>query len=87
MLGEDVRARAKELTRKLTSNPFFPLLFIGEAVKSGTFHVVAGQPGLDVVGAASGMALLSIVGWLYSYDDVAWGLSKAAEAVDEATDE
>jgi hypothetical protein len=82
-----VRKRARELTTKLTSDPFFPLLFLSEAVKNGTFHALAGSPSLDVVGASVGMAAVSVVGWLYTSDDVAWGLQKAAEAVDEVTDE
>jgi hypothetical protein len=81
------RERCKSLTRELTRNPFFPLLFISEAVKSGTFHVLTGEPGLDIVGAASGMALVSVVGWLYSIDDVKWGLHQAEEAVEDVTEE
>lgn len=80
------RERCKSLTRELTRNPFFPLLFISEAVKSGTFYVLTGEPGLDTVGAASAMAVVSVVGWLYSIDDVKWGLYEAAEVVDDATD-
>jgi len=62
-------------------------LFIGEAVKTGTFHLFTGEPGVDTVTTATGMAALSVVGWLYSVDDVKWGLYEAADAVDEATDE
>jgi hypothetical protein len=87
MGGESWRSRCKTLTRKLTSNPFFPLLFIGEAVKTGTFHVFTGDPGLDTVGTATGMAALSVVGWLYSVDDVKWGLYEAADTVEEAVDD
>lgn len=82
-----VRKRAKELVRELTSNPFFPLLFIGEASKSSVFHLLAGEPALDIVGASVGMAVLSVVGWLYSYDEVAWGLQKAQETVEEVTND
>ena len=82
-----VRKRAKELTSKLTSDPFFPLLFLSEAVKNGTFHLLAGSPPLDVVAASVGMSVASVVGWLYTSDDVAWGIQRAAEAVDEVTEE
>lgn len=85
MFTSERRKRVKELSRELTSNPFFPLLFIGESIKSTAFHLVAGQPPLDVVAAAGLMAVFSVVGWLYAYDDVAWGLSKAAEAVEGDT--
>jgi len=87
MKGEDVRERARDLTKELAGNPFFPLLFIGEAVKNASFHALAGTPELDVVAASSGLAVASVVGWLYSYDEVAWGLQKAQEAVEEATED
>lgn len=86
-MSEGVSGRTKELTRKLTGSPFFPLLFIGEAAKNGTFHAVAGSPPLDVVGASVGMAAASVVGWIYTTDDVKWGLKQASEAVEEATDD
>lgn len=82
-MGGSWRQRAGTLGRKLTSNPFFPLLFIGEATKSAVFHLASGSPDLSTVGAATVMALLSVVGWLYSIEDVAWGLYEAADTVEE----
>jgi len=81
-MNGEIRKRAKELTRKLTADPFFPLLFLSEGAKNVTFHALAGQPPLDVVAASLGMSVASVVGWLYTSDDVAWGIQKAAEAVD-----
>lgn len=86
-MGEGVRKRARNLTRELAGNPFFPLLFIGEAAKNGAFHLFTGEPGLDIVATSSGMALASIVAWLYSYDEVAWGLQKAQKTVEEVTED
>jgi hypothetical protein len=79
MIGRGFRQRCGELTRKLTENPFFPLLFIGEAVKAASFHVFTGEPGVDTVLTAGGMAVVSLIGWLYSYEDVAWGLYEVVD--------
>lgn len=81
-----VGARAKELTRELTSNPFFPLLFIGEATKTSAFYLV-GAASADAVGISYVMAFLSAILWLYTYDEVKWGICKASEVVDEVTDD
>lgn len=78
-----VGVRARELSRELVQNPFFPLLFISESVKNVTFHCLAGQPPLDVTAASLVMGVLSVVGWLYAYDDVAWGLYELANDVTE----
>lgn len=81
-----VRSRARELAQELTSNPFFPLLFIGKAAETSAFWTV-GEASTNVVGVSYVMALLSVVGWLYTYEEVQWGLCKAQEAIEEATDE
>lgn len=81
-----VRKRARELAQELTANPFFPLLFIGKAAETSAFHLV-GAASTDVVGVSYVMALISIVGWLYTYEEVQWGICKAQEAIEEATDE
>jgi len=84
-MGE-VRKRALKLVRELASNPFFPLLFIGKATETSAFWTV-GEASTNVVGVSYVMALLSIVGWLYTYEEVQWGICKAQEVVDEVTDE
>lgn len=83
MLGRVPRKRARELVRELGGNPFFPLLFIGEATKSVVYHLYAGEPAMDVTVISVVMAVLSVVGWLYASADVAWGLYQAAEETAE----
>jgi hypothetical protein len=80
-----VSSRAQELARELTSNPFFPLLFIGKAAETSAFWTV-GEASTNVVGVSYVMAFISAVLWLYTYDEVKWGLGKVEEAVEEATD-
>lgn len=81
-----VSSRTKELTRELTNNPFFPLLFIGEATKTSAFYLV-GEASGSVVAVSTVMAILSILGWLYTYDEVKWGLSKASEVAEDVTED
>lgn len=81
-----VRSRARELAQELTSNPFFPLLFIGKAAETSAFWTV-GEASGNVVGVSYLMAVISVVAWLYTYEEVQWGICKAAEAVEEVTEE
>ena len=80
-----VRSRARELAQELTSNPFFPLLFIGKAAETSAFWTV-GEASTNVVGVSYVMAVLSVIGWLYTTDDVKWGLGKIEDAVDDNED-
>lgn len=68
-------------------SPWFPMLFISEATKNVAYRLIAGAPALDVTAASLVMAFASVVLWLYSYDEVKWGLQKAAEAAEEVTDD
>lgn len=64
----------RSMYRKLVSNPFFPLLFIGEAIK---LTVLSG-PNLEM----AGLALIATAMWVVS-DDV----EDAVETIAEETNE
>lgn len=74
-------SKLQSLIRKLTGTPFLPVLFISKSIEEAAYlHV---QP-------AARMSVLSIAAtvlWLYTSEDVAWGLKKAAEKVEEATED
>jgi hypothetical protein len=80
-------SRTKELSRQLFGSPWFPMLFISEATKNVSLHLLAGSPSVGVTAATIGLAADSVPLWLFCYDDVKWGLQKAAEAADEVADE
>jgi len=81
-----VSSRARELMQELTSNPFFPLLFIGKAAETSAFWTV-GEASANVVGVSYAMAVVSVIGWLYTYEDVAWGVEQVTEAAEDINEE
>lgn len=75
------RQKLRQLTRKLVGSPFLPVLFISKAIEEAAYFNAEPAARMSV------LAILSTVVWLYTSEDVAWGLQKAKEAVDEATDD
>lgn len=79
------RKRARELVQELTSNPFFPLLFVGKSAETSAYWLV-GSASDGVVFMSYLMAAVSIVAWLYTYDEVRWGICKVEEAADNVAE-
>lgn len=73
------RQRFRAFLVKLTQTKLWPVLFTGEAVKSSAYHVIAGQPPLDIVGASWLMSALATLMWTYTTDE----LGEAVEAFAE----
>ena len=76
--------RRKELTSKLLKNPFFPILFIGEAIKTAAIaHAQTGTIFTETVWYLTVAALIVTSLWLIA-EEV---LDEASEYVESVTDE
>lgn len=79
-----VYSRRKELAKKLLRNPFVPILFIGEFIK--TVAITAAEDGVllnDVIIALFILAVVTTVVWVFAEHI----LDEARETFDEVVDD
>lgn len=85
-----VYQRRKELTAKLLQNPFFPILFIGEVVKTSV--IAYATVGSFITPTVIVLAILAVVVtllWLFAevlLQNASEYADKGKEALEEATD-
>jgi len=85
-----VYQRRRELTTKLLQNPFFPILFIGEAVKTAV--IAFATVGTFITPTVIMLTILAVVVtllWLFAevlLESASEYADKGKEALEEATD-
>lgn len=87
---QSVYQRRRELTTKLLQNPFFPILFIGEAVKTSAIaYATAGTFITPAVILLTVLAVVVTLLWLFAevlLESASEYTDKGKEALEDVTD-
>lgn len=78
------RERLREITVKLTKSKVLPTFFITEAIRSVTYHVLAGTPDAQTTAASLVLAVGGTGAWVYTTDEVGEAVDAVVENVEEA---
>jgi hypothetical protein len=82
-----VYSRTKKLSKKLLSEPFFPILFIGEFVKMVSLAIAGAGPVITPAVVIMGiLAAVVTLTWIF-FEEISEEVDKATDAVEDSLEE